>query len=439
MYHITSNKKLHLYKTVQLAELQALQKQHETNPHDLFWAYRALFFESIPMPKNATDQVFWKKLTKPQQIVYALGIFIEQTNNGGIWQFFFNKTEYACAVGEAFETFSNMNRFNTHYTRCFNDLAVILESGEFFEICDIWNDTAFSFEQRWTVFKKAERHIPHHTEFEEYFYSEEGKDRLYNDLINPYIEQNLGAMLVVEGATTVKAIDKKGAIPHFTDYLTQHYGVAPSEVSIYYTASVTIDNTATKLFLMRFAMPDGYESLGITGYFTHHFADVDWADVKGMHQRNHKQELINIYYGWYLIDKYDRENPNKPKFDAADWQLCLAKLQDLKNSQIPVNVQFKDALFYENQWHYAYTGDLFYNKKSLEVFPPDFPDVDVLSVYDKRVSEYRGELNRLFSTLHIEKPGFGREDPTPSLNTKCFWARWIGRSNKLVKDNPWGF
>jgi hypothetical protein len=81
---------------------------------------------------------------------------------------------------------------------------------------------------------------------------------------------------------------------------------------------------------------------------------------------------------------------------------------------------------------------LLYNEKST-VFPADLSNVDVTSVHDKRNSGYSGELNRLFSTLHIEKPGFGRADPQPSLNTKCFWARWVGRSNKLVKDNPWGF
>lgn len=47
-----------------------------------------------------------------------------------IWQFFFNKTEYICAVGEAFETFSNMNLFNTYYTRCFNELAEMLNNGD---------------------------------------------------------------------------------------------------------------------------------------------------------------------------------------------------------------------------------------------------------------------------------------------------------------------
>lgn len=438
MYQISANKKLHLYKTVQLSDLQALQKQHESNPHDLFWAYHSLIFENITLPKNSTNETFWKKLTKAQQVILTLGIFIEQTNNGGIWQFFFNKTEYICAVGEAFATFSNMNLFNTYYTRCFNELAEMLNNGEFSTICDVWNNTELSFEQRWTAFKGGEKYISHHTEFEEYFYSEEGKNRLYNDLINKYISQNLGALLVVENGVTTKTVDKKEAIPHFTTYLTQYYGLAPNEVSIYYSANVTIEAAAAKLFLMRFTMPDGYEGLGITGYFTHHFPQIDWDDVKKMYQKHHKQELINIYNGWYLIDQYKQKNPSLPEFSPTDWEGCLSKLQNPKNTQIPVNVSLKSSLFYNNQWYYAYTGDLYYNDKP-ELFPTDLSNVPVLAVSDKREGKYRGELDRLFSTLHVEKPGFGRGDTQPSVDSKCFFERWIGRQNKLVKDNPWGF
>lgn len=437
MYHISANKKLHLHKTVSINDLQTLQQQHKDKPEDLFWAYRVLIFDKLPLPSNITHDLFWKKMTKPQQVIYTLGIFIEQTNNGGIWQFFFNQTEYICAVGEAFETFSNMNLFNTYYTRCFNELAEILQNGVFEQICEVWNNQALPFEERWKAFKSGQTHIPHHTEFETYFYSEEGKNRLYRDFVNKYIEQNLGAMIVVEDGKNTKSIDKKEAIPHFTAYLKQFYGNEPIEVSIYYSANVTIDSNGTKLFLMYFKMPDGYESLGITGHFTHHFTQINMDDVRKMYQKHHKQELINIYYGWYLIEKHKQNNAS-PDFDASDWELCLSKLQHPSKTQIPVNVKLKEALFYNNQWHYAYTGDLYYNDKP-ENFPQDLQNVPVLAVSDKNKGEYRGELNRLFSTIHVEKPSFGRTDTTPSVDTKCFFERWIGRQNKLVKDNPWGF
>ncbi len=438
MYKISSSKKLQLHKTVSLASLETIQKEHVANPHDLFWAYHALIFQDIPLPKNATDEIFWKKLTKSQQIVFVLGIFIEHTNNGGIWQFFFNKTEYIIAVGQAFETFSNMNVFNTYYSRCFNELAKILDSGEFFTICDIWNDTNRPFEERWTAFKSGEAYIENHTLFEEYFYSEKGKDRLYNDLINKYIAQNLGALVLVEGATVRKEIDKKAAIPHFTAYLTEFYGVEPTEVSVYYTASVTIKNAGRKLFLMRFTMPDGYESLGITGYFTLHFADVDWSDIRGMYQRNHKQELINIFHGAYLLAEYKAKEGTPQLYDEADWLVFLAKLQDPTRTQIPVNVVFKDCLWYNDLWHYTYLGDLLYNEKST-VFPADLSNVPVLSVRDKNNTGYHGELNCLFSSVHTATPNFGRQSPAPSLSTKHLWEEFIGKQNKLVKDNPWGF
>jgi hypothetical protein len=444
MYKIRSNKKLHLYKTVLNASIENLQNIHQDNPHDLFWAYNNLIFENIPLPKTAKNknlnQTFWEKLTKPQQVVRSLGVFISQVNNGGIWQFFFNNTEYIAAVGESFQQFGSMNSFSSSYDRCFNELAAILDNGEFFKIHETWNNENLSHDDCWAAFKSGETHITSHKEFEDYFYSEKGKNRLY-DYANKYIFQNLGAMVALENENidVETIIDKKNAVPHFTDYLTKYYKVAPSEVSIYYTANVTIKNTATKLFLMKFIMPDGYESLGITGYFTHNLEDVDWADIKNMYQKHHKQELINIYYGWYLVTEDALKNPRKNEFEEDKWLELLAKLQDKKNTQIPVNVKFKACFFYKGLPHYTYMGDLLYNEKTT-IYPTDLSNVPVLGVRDKGNSGYIGELNCLFSSVYTNgKPHFGRQSPKSSIDTKRLWERFIGRNNKLVKDNPWGF
>jgi hypothetical protein len=447
MYKITNNKKLNQYKTVSNSVITQLQETHKNSPDELFWGYCSLIFENIPLPKVGKNEIlaqtFWKKLSKPQQVIWTLRIFIEQTNNGGIWQFFFNKTEYISAVGVSFEQFGNMNLFGTFYNRCFNELAAILDNGEFFKICDIWNDESLPFEQRWAAFKAGENYITKRADFEDYFYSDKGKNRLY-ELINKYITQNLGAMLVVENedkneSKAAQFIDKKAAIPHFSNYLVGYYGVAPAEISIYYTATVTIENKATKLFLMYFKMPNGYESLGVTGYFTHNFEDVDWADIKKMYQKHHKQELINIYYGWYLIAKDRVKNKYKPEFDEHKWESFLKKLQDPKKTQIPVNVKFKNCFFYNNVAHYTYTGDLLYHEKTT-IFPTDLSNVRVLGVRDKENSGYSGELNLLFSSVdNQETANFGRQSPDISIDTKRLWERFVGRKNKIIKDNPWGF
>ena len=341
------------------------------------------------------------------------------------------------AAGVALETI-NSRLITMYYTKVFNEVIAMFDNNAYAEICAVWDDPSKPFEERWKAFKSGETHLTHHTEFQEYFYDEKNKNRFY-ERINEYIEKNLGKLLLVENATTVKEVDKKAAIPHFTDYLTQYYGVAPTEVTIYYTGNVTIDSTATKLFLMRFTMPDGYESIGITGYFTRHFDNIDCADIKKMYQKHHKQELVNFYYGAYLVEKVMQENPKSTEVDTAKWNDLLARLQAPTKTQIPVNVQFLKYFKYdnENEW-YFYTGDLLYNDKP-EMLPKDLTNVEVLSVHDKKIGDFSGELNRLFFTKESPTPSFGRQNPDEPVESKNLLAVRIGKMNKLLKDNPWGF
>ncbi len=436
MYFIKETKKLKLYKTLSLADFETLQKTNSANPVDLFWAYHTAIFENIPVPKKNTSELFWKQLTKAQQVVLTLGIFINQVNNGGVWQFFFNQTEYIAAVGGSLEQFGNMYLWNTFYTRCFTEFTLLLKNGEFKKMIDLWNNMALSFEERWASFKSGEEKIPSRIDFEKYFYSEEGKTRLFTDL-NRFIEQNLGQLILIDSGIETKIIEKKNAIPEFTKYISEVTGEVPESVTIYYSANVTIENSGTKLFLMKFKMPNGYESLGITGYFTHHFPDVNFTHIKKMHQRNHKQELINLFYGWYLYNQETPKNTDLHKFQKLEWAETLQNLQDPKRTQIPVNVKFLDCLQYKENLYFKYSGDLYYNQ-SLP-FPDDLSKLPMLSVTDKKSGGYRGELNLVFTTLYNSKPQFGRRILDDSIENLCFWFDLIGRQNKLLKDNPWGF
>ena len=307
----------------------------------------------------------------------------------------------------------------------------LLKNETYAETVAIWNDTAQPFEKRWEAFKSGETHIPARTEFEAVFYDPREKNNLYKKL-NRYIEQNIGKLMWVEIHAAPKHISKKEAVPHFTQYLTETYGTAPETVAVYYRAAVTVDNRGTELFLMHFRMPDGYESIGITGCFTHHFPDITMQHVKDMHRRFHKQQLINTYHGWYRVSKTLENNPAANRFDEAEWKELLARLQKPEKTQVPVNVRFKESFRMDDYTVYIYRGDLLYNKA--ETFPKDLSNVSL-----QETGPHYGETGLLFTTVHGEEPSFGRRSDKPAVDTTLVLYDIIGRRNKLLKDNAWGF
>ena len=424
---------VHKISNNEVLELQSELKKGTKTPEDVFWQYHQWIIEK-PLSTLA-DKAFhtvWKKLTKPQKTIFIIGTFISQTNNGGTWQFIFNCPDYALAAAEAFH---EAKPYSMHdYENALNEFAEMLKNGNYGQIMDIWNNQKLDWEIRWKAFKDGERHLPSCKKIDFYFYTDTFKTKFYSEL-NAYIAQRLGLMLEIETETKKSAkplIDKKNAIPHFKEYLTNVFGTAPTAVSVYYNAKVTIDNRAEQLFLMQYAMPDGYESIGITGYFENHFSDVPLSEIKKMYQKFHKQELVNIYYGKYLVEQELTKNPKANQVNNEKWLELLEKLQLPQNSQVPVNVKFREYFkIGDNQW-FIYEGDLLYNDNK-ENFPQNLNTVEI-----KGKSGFGGECGLLFSSGK-SKDGFGRRSNKGILTGKYMLFDLVGAKFKLLKDNPWGF
>jgi len=446
MYSLkTGARKLNYGISVPLSELEKLQKEHaekKTSLEEAFWQYYdwaiTKMLEKVPSSKSTEDT--WKKLTKPQKVVYCMGLFISQVDNGGVWQFMFNKIEFAGAAGEALEelnVYHNDGYLKLDYRKAFKELIVILNNGVFTDISNQWNDQKLSFEQQWEAFRKGYEHIPKGREIEKYFYAKEYKEVFYQNLLK-YIEKNLGFLVEVVGETapSEKVVDKNNAVSHFTEYLKGYYNQTPKEVSIYYTAKVSIENQAANLYLMQFLMPDGYASIGITGYFTMHLPLVDFAEIKKMYQKFHKQELVNIYHGGYLVEEEKKKNPKATILNQKTWDERLTKIQNPKNSQIPVNVKVLEYFKYKKDEWVIYEGDLLYNEDKKN-FPEDLNNVKVQWSGKAKNGEYTGEPECVFFTAGATFGGRSKSDAPVTGKYRIYDI--IGSQNKLLKDNAWGF
>jgi hypothetical protein len=434
-------RKLHYYNTIKAEKVSSLQKDFKANKvdgADLFWAYHQLIIEEIKWPANKGWEEIWKKLTKAQKILITLGHFIGQTNNGGVWQFLFNRVDYALAAAEAFYELKPAKIW-VDYENVWEEFVKMANAGEFSKIMDVWNDQSISFEDRWKAFKSGAEFIPTGDEIQEYFYTEDYKKQFYQK-VNGYIEQNLGKLAEVEleAGNERKIIKKKEAIPHFKAYLKEVYNQDVEELSIYYTGRVTIDNQGTQLFLMHYKLPDGYESIGVTGYFTLHLEDAPMEEINKMYKKYHKQELVNLYHGYYLVEQELLKNPKANQVNEKKWKDFLEKIQAAGNSQVPVNVEFLEYFKLGKKEWYIYKGDLLYNDNKAK-FPKDLSHVDLTGVGDKTSSPYRGERNLIFHSTGKLKDGFGRRAQSSPITGKYPLYDIVGASNKLLKDNPWGF
>ncbi|MDP1827886.1 MAG: hypothetical protein Q8L48_31720 [Archangium sp.] len=235
-------------------------------------------------------------------------------------------------------------------------------------------------------------------------------------------------------------MDKTSMINHFAGYLNEVFGIRPESVRPYYSCRVTINRKPASLSLMKYVMPDGYESIGITGAFDNCFTDVPMAELDKLRRRFHKQALINLFWGKHLVETELRANPGAAKVDKSRWRAVLQKLQARTNRQVPVNVTFLEYFKLGKKEWYLFTGDLLYNqdKKS---FPTSLNDVEILPAGEPRTKR---NLGKLFGEPHQlfvcwGKNDFGRGGRHTIFDRKYALISAVSRQNKLVKDNPWGF
>ena len=401
-------RKLTYFQAITAQDFQA-SVQDKTG-ETLFWHYHKLIVEDmfLTLPQDATVESIWKKLTIPQKGIFVMGHFISQVNNGGVWQFMFNKTEYVTALAQFLYEVCEQPKarfpyqLKYDYKKALEELYATFKDERFSDICEVWNNVALPFEERWAAFNKGYDYITQDKAvIQTYFYQDEFKVQFYTAL-NAYIEHFLGLLINIVPEKEKAKMRKKEAIPHFTQYLTDFFKTPPQEVSVYYTAKATIDLNNVELFLMKYVMPDGTDGMGITGYFTHVLDKLSLADIKTMYQKWHKQELVNLYYAYYLVEKAKAENSENQQVDASKWAAICAKL----------NAPVSEVLDYVRVGEREY-----YVHNNAKITPNPF---DSLGEYKNTVSLVSDNIEDILAEKY---PLYYR----------------VFKLNKLVKDNPWGF
>ena len=79
-------------------ELDKKYSWENFGPYDnRFWEYMYNLFDTLPgLAKGQTksDHDFFNKLTRGQKVFYAVLVFGGDTDNGGVYQFFFNRRNF---------------------------------------------------------------------------------------------------------------------------------------------------------------------------------------------------------------------------------------------------------------------------------------------------------------------------------------------------------
>lgn len=156
---------------------------------NIFWEYMYQLFDTLPemAQKTENDAEFFNNLNREQKVFYSLLAFNGDTDNGGVSQFFFNRSEFAFAVLETFEEL-NMTKLKNDYEKCLNEF--IGTSNSYTKRKEIFNDSNLEWKKRWKAFSDGYDDIPSADLLERYYYDDEFKKELYKGFVD-YANSNI--------------------------------------------------------------------------------------------------------------------------------------------------------------------------------------------------------------------------------------------------------
>ncbi|ULQ57140.1 DMP19 family protein [Flavihumibacter rivuli] len=155
-----------------------------------FWEYMYNIFDTLPalakgQTKSARD--FFNKLTRGQKVFYSVLVFGGDTDNGGVYQFFFNRPEFCFAALEAFKELK-LDTLAKDYEKCLNEFIGTADS--YGKRKEIFNDPKFSWEEKAKSFQDGYSDVKSAKVLEDYFYTDDFKKVYYKTVVD-YIDNNL--------------------------------------------------------------------------------------------------------------------------------------------------------------------------------------------------------------------------------------------------------
>jgi hypothetical protein len=156
-----------------------------------------ILFDTLPAlskGKTSDDRDFFNQLTKGQKIFYSLLVFGGDTDNGGVYQFFFNRPEFCFAVLESFKEL-HFDKLAKDYEICLNEFIGSADS--YGKRKELFNDPNFDWDTKAKSFQEGYKDVKSAKIIEDYFYKEEFKKEFYKKTVE-YIDNNIDQFVIKE-------------------------------------------------------------------------------------------------------------------------------------------------------------------------------------------------------------------------------------------------
>ncbi len=159
------------------------------------WEYMyKLFDETIEKSGIESYDELWSKLTRQQKMFWAFLSFNGDTDNGGVYQFIFNRPEFIIATAETWEELE-IEKLETDYNAVLNELTgKTLKIGE---LKSVFNDESKSWNKRWNSFADGYKELKSTEKIESYYYDKEFKKMVHKKVAD-YIESNIDKFVIIQ-------------------------------------------------------------------------------------------------------------------------------------------------------------------------------------------------------------------------------------------------
>jgi len=179
--------------------LDSIKTKYDWNNFDEYdnrtWEYMSeLFDRAVYKYVEEKPDVLWNKLNREQKVFWAFLAFNGDTDNGGVYQFIFNRPEFIIAIAEMWEELG-MEEIGSDYEKVLKELSG--KTGKLNELNEIFNDESQSWNKRWNSFADGYKELKSTKEIEDYYYDKEFKKKLFKKVAD-YIELNINKFTKLE-------------------------------------------------------------------------------------------------------------------------------------------------------------------------------------------------------------------------------------------------
>ncbi|MEZ5056257.1 MAG: DUF4375 domain-containing protein [Saprospiraceae bacterium] len=187
-----NQEKLILYSEIPQEELDSIQKKYSWDDYNKYdnrlWEYMTVFFDDVVSKSGIQErEELWLKLNRPQKVFWTFLAFSGDTDNGGIYQFLFNKPEFVLAADEMWKEIG-MDQISSDYQKVLEELSG--KKGEIAEIKETFKNGSQTNEERWIAFSDGYKEFESAKIIEDYYYEDAFKKECHKTAAD-YIETHL--------------------------------------------------------------------------------------------------------------------------------------------------------------------------------------------------------------------------------------------------------